>query len=163
MPSRSGPVFGFQELHSLTPESFDLDADPPTITCLGENTKNGKIAVQPIRPELADMLRPWLSGKAPGKPVFALARACRCDGRCDWTLKPLESIPRHPSTSIACATLRLAAGQERREREGLPGTCPALGPETHDEHLHSPDRPRRCSRARRAFPHPSHKGCLNRA
>jgi integrase len=67
-----GTGLRFQELHSLTPESFDLDADPPTITCLGENTKNGKIAVQPIRPELAEMLRPWLQGKTPGIPVFAM-------------------------------------------------------------------------------------------
>jgi hypothetical protein len=59
---------------SLTPESVDLDADTPTITCLGENTKNGKDAIQPIRPELAAMLRSWLAGKAPGSPVFQLER-----------------------------------------------------------------------------------------
>jgi integrase len=70
-----GTGLRFKELHSLTPESFDLISDPPTVTCLGENTKNGKIAVQPIRPELADMLRPWLSGKPPGRPVFAMTSA----------------------------------------------------------------------------------------
>jgi integrase len=74
------------ELCSLTPENFDLDADPPAVTCSGEHTKNGKDAVQPIRPELAAMLRPWLLGKPPGKPVFALdrdnaARALRLDLR----------------------------------------------------------------------------------
>jgi integrase len=72
------------ELQSLTPESFDLDAPQPTVTCLGEHTKNGKEAIQPIRPELAEMLRPWLAGKAPGKPVFAInyddaARTVRLD------------------------------------------------------------------------------------
>ena len=65
-----GTGLRFEELHSLTPESFDLDADPPTITCLGEHTKNGKEAIQPIRPELAEMLRPWLAGKLPREPVF---------------------------------------------------------------------------------------------
>jgi integrase len=58
------------ELMSLIPESFDLDSEQPTITCLGKNTKNGKEAIQPIHPELADMLRPWLAGKPPGMPVF---------------------------------------------------------------------------------------------
>jgi integrase len=72
------------ELCSLTPENFDLDADPPAVTCSGKNTKNGQDAVQPIRPELAAMLRPWLLGKPLGKPVFALdrdnaARALRSD------------------------------------------------------------------------------------
>jgi site-specific recombinase XerD len=67
-----GTGFRVRETLSLTPESFNLDCDPPTITCLGENTKNGKLAMQPIRPELAEMLRPWLTGKPPEKPVFAI-------------------------------------------------------------------------------------------
>jgi site-specific recombinase XerD len=67
-----GTGLRINELLSLTPESFDLDADPPSVTCLGENTKNGRLAIQPIRPELAEMLRPWLAGKPPGKPVFAM-------------------------------------------------------------------------------------------
>jgi integrase len=62
------------ELLSLTPEDFDLDANPPTVFCAGENTKNGKDAVQPVRPELAEMLRTWLADRAPGRPVFAIVR-----------------------------------------------------------------------------------------
>jgi integrase len=57
------------ELESLTPESFNLDAEPPTITCQAAYTKNGKEAVQPIRPELAETLRPWLAEKPLGQPV----------------------------------------------------------------------------------------------
>jgi integrase len=67
-----GTGFRLAELMSLTPESFDVGADPPTITCLGKNTKNGRDAIQPIRPELAAMLRPWLVGKPPGEPVFLI-------------------------------------------------------------------------------------------
>ncbi len=67
-----GTGYRLGELCSLTPESFHLDDDPPTIFCGGEFTKNGKDATQPIRPELAEMLRPWLVGKAPGKPVFPI-------------------------------------------------------------------------------------------
>lgn len=79
-----GSGFRAKECRCLVPESFDLDADPPTITCKAGYTKNHREAVQPIRPELADMLRPWLEGKAPGKPLFTytitnLARMLRED------------------------------------------------------------------------------------
>ncbi len=67
-----GTGYRLGELCSLTPESFHLDDDPPTIFCEGEFTKNGRDATQPIRPELVEMLRPWLVGKAPGKPVFPI-------------------------------------------------------------------------------------------
>jgi integrase len=70
----TGTGFRLGELESLTPESFDLDSSPPTISCKPSYTKNGKLAVQPIRPELAEMLRPWLAGKTPGEAVFRLHR-----------------------------------------------------------------------------------------
>jgi integrase len=60
-----------EELRTLTTERFRLDADPPTITVRAGYTKNKREAVQPIPAALADWLRPWLAGKAPGKPVFA--------------------------------------------------------------------------------------------
>jgi integrase len=69
-----GTGFRLGELMSLTPESFRLDEDPPVIICLGPNTKNGKDAIQPVRPELADMLRDWLKDKPPGEPVFPINR-----------------------------------------------------------------------------------------
>jgi integrase len=69
-----GTGYRLGELCSLTPESFHLDDDPPTIFCEGEFTKNGKDATQPIRPELAEMLRPWLAEKPPGRPVFVLKK-----------------------------------------------------------------------------------------
>jgi len=69
-----GTGFRLGELQSLTPEAFDLDASPPTITCQAEHTKNRKIAIQPIRPELAEMLQPWLAGRAAGRLVFVLRR-----------------------------------------------------------------------------------------
>jgi integrase len=70
----TGTGFRLGELESLTPESFDLDASPPTISCESAYTKNGKEAVQPIRFELAEMLRPWLAAKTPEEPVFVLNR-----------------------------------------------------------------------------------------
>jgi integrase len=65
-----GTGFRAKECRSLTPEDFDLDAESPTITCRAAYTKNHNEAVQPIRPELADMLRSWVAGKAPATPVF---------------------------------------------------------------------------------------------
>jgi integrase len=59
-----------EELRSLTPERFNLDANPPTVTALAAYTKNGKEAVQPLALNLADRLRPWLALKVPGKSVF---------------------------------------------------------------------------------------------
>jgi integrase len=59
-----------KELAPLTPEAFDLDGDPPTVTARAAYTKNKREAVQPIPGWLVDRLRPWLAGKAPGRPVF---------------------------------------------------------------------------------------------
>jgi integrase len=58
------------ELGSLTPESFRLDADPPTVTVEGKWTKNHKTAILPLRQDLAAELREWLRGKPAGKPLF---------------------------------------------------------------------------------------------
>ena len=66
----AGTGFRANELRSLTPESFDLDADPPTVTVAAAYSKRRRDDVQPIRPDLADALRPWLASKAPGEPVF---------------------------------------------------------------------------------------------
>jgi integrase len=65
-----GTGFRAKECRSLTPEDFELDADQPTITCRAAYTKNHNEAVQPIRPEPASLLRLWIRGKAPVKPVF---------------------------------------------------------------------------------------------
>jgi integrase len=58
------------ELGVLTPESFRLDDDPPTVTVEGKGTKNRRTAVLPLRQDLAAELREWLRGKPAGKPVF---------------------------------------------------------------------------------------------
>ena len=65
-----GTGFRAGELRSLLPEDFKLDGDNPRIEIDGSRTKNGKAAIQPIRRDLAEFLRPWLAGKEPGKPVL---------------------------------------------------------------------------------------------
>ncbi len=58
------------ELRSLTPESFDLAGDPPTITVQAACSKHRRTDVQPIPRTLAMTLRPWLAARPPGRPVW---------------------------------------------------------------------------------------------
>jgi integrase len=67
-----GTGFRAGELRSLTPESFDLTGNPPRVTVEAAYAKNRKKSPQPIRDDLATAFRPWLSSKAPGRPVFAI-------------------------------------------------------------------------------------------
>jgi len=60
------------ELASLTPRSFDLDADPPTVTVEAAYSKRRRRDVQPFRSDLADSLRPWLARQKPDEPLWRL-------------------------------------------------------------------------------------------
>jgi len=66
-----GTGFRSKELRSLTPESFDLDSDPPTVTVQAACSKRRRLDVQPIRQDLAEILRPWLADCEPGEHPFA--------------------------------------------------------------------------------------------
>src|SRR5438270_473044 len=57
-------------LASLTPGSFDLDADPPTATLAARRNKSRVLKVQPLPPDLAALLRDYLDGKPAGQPVW---------------------------------------------------------------------------------------------
>jgi hypothetical protein len=54
----------------LAPDDFDLDADPPAAVLGAEYTKNGKTAVQPLPPDVAEALRGYLTGRSAGSPVW---------------------------------------------------------------------------------------------
>ena len=64
--------FRASELRSLTIDSFDLDADPPTCTVEAGYSKRRKRDVQPLPAALVEPLRAWLTTCEPGKPVFNL-------------------------------------------------------------------------------------------
>jgi integrase/recombinase XerD len=66
----AGTGFRANELRSLVPESFDLDASSPTVTVEAAYSKHRRRDEQPIRCDLADLLRPWLANKELGRPVF---------------------------------------------------------------------------------------------
>ena len=66
-----GTGFRANELRSLVPASFDLCSDPPTVTVNAAYSKRRRNDVQPIRRDLAELLRPWLSGRERDAPLFA--------------------------------------------------------------------------------------------
>ncbi len=77
------------ELASLTPRSFRLADDPPTVTVEAAFSKHRRKDVLPLHPELVEMLGPWLEGVEPDEPLFPkLAR------RRTWLMvkKDLERI-----------------------------------------------------------------------
>jgi integrase len=66
-----GTGFRAGALAGLTPERFDLDSDPPTVTLAVKRDKSRKGKVQPIPPDVAELLRDYLEDKAPGEPVWS--------------------------------------------------------------------------------------------
>ncbi len=64
-----GTGFRASALASLTPESFDL-GDAPTVTLAARANKSKKTKVQPIPPDLAELLRDYLAGKTAGKALW---------------------------------------------------------------------------------------------
>ena len=67
-----GTGFRATELRSLTPGSFHLDTDRPSVTVQAADSKHRCRDTQPIRQDLADLLRPWLADKPGGTPVFGV-------------------------------------------------------------------------------------------
>ncbi len=62
------------ELRSLTPASFDLAAEPPTVTVEAAYSKHRREDVLPLRPDTAAKLKAHLARKAPAAPAFALPK-----------------------------------------------------------------------------------------
>ena len=87
--------FRVGELASLTPRNFQLDGEQPTVTVAASYSKRRREDVQPIRCDLADNIREWLSVKRDEDPEGIL-----------WGLR-LDSGKRGPSSwcNIAAAML----------------------------------------------------------
>jgi len=71
------------EAASLKPKRFDLVSDPPTATVETAYSKRRRDDVQPLPRRLADQLRPWLTDKRLGRPLWPLP-----DKPCQRLLKP---------------------------------------------------------------------------
>src|SRR5262249_623905 len=65
-----GTGFRASALASLTPESFDLDADLPTVTLATCKNKSRRLKVQPLPPDLVELLRDYLRGKPADQPLW---------------------------------------------------------------------------------------------
>jgi integrase len=58
------------ELSSLTPASFAFDASPPTVTVEAAFSKHRREDLQPLRPDVAEMMRQYVAGKGRREPIW---------------------------------------------------------------------------------------------
>jgi integrase len=58
-----------KEIASLTPKSFDLEADPPTVTVEAACSKHRRKDVLPLHAEFVPLLIEWIVGE-PDEPIF---------------------------------------------------------------------------------------------
>jgi integrase len=58
------------ELASLTGESFDFNATPPTVTVAAGYSKRRRKDVQPLRADVAALMKSYLAGKPKGETVW---------------------------------------------------------------------------------------------
>src|SRR5687768_8906335 len=64
------------ELRSLTPGSFLLDAEHPGVTVEAGYSKRRRRDVQPLTPGLTRQLKTWLAGRDGGARVFLMPEPC---------------------------------------------------------------------------------------
>jgi site-specific recombinase XerD len=60
------------EMASLSPSSFGLDGNPPTVTVAAACSKHRRKDVLPLHPELVPQLREWTKGLGPTDKLFPL-------------------------------------------------------------------------------------------
>jgi integrase/recombinase XerD len=58
------------ELATLTPESFDLKADPPSVSVEAGNSKHRRLDTLPLPRSFAARFAVWLKTRPPGQPVW---------------------------------------------------------------------------------------------
>jgi integrase len=96
------------ELSSLTPESFELTADPPAVVVEAAYSKHRRRDTVPLHPNLIPELRGWLAGKPAGVVVWP--------GKWAKHTEAVDMIRR--DLAVARATwIGEVAGVERGERE----------------------------------------------
>ena len=66
----AGTGFRLSEIKSLTPRSFDLDSPTPCIAVEAAYSKRRRRDVQPIRMDLAEILKPWLAMQTPDETIW---------------------------------------------------------------------------------------------
>jgi len=66
----TGTGFRVNELRSLTPHHFQLDATPPVVVLDAKTSKRRKGDHQPLQPQLAERLRAWLEKCPADSPLW---------------------------------------------------------------------------------------------
>ena len=97
-----GTGFRANELRSLMPSSFDLQAELPTVTVAAGHSKRRRQDIQLIRSDLAEQLRAWLDGRPRDERVFPrmprnMARSFRKDlaaARDAWIAEATTDVER---------------------------------------------------------------------
>jgi integrase len=59
-----------KEIASLKPRSFDLDANPPTVTVEAACSKHRRLDVLPMHPDLVTLVRSWIAELKPTDVLF---------------------------------------------------------------------------------------------
>ncbi len=95
------------ELASLTPESFRLDNDPPTVVVEAGHSKRRRRDEQPLQPDVAAILREQLAGKAPGERVWPGA----------WPQRAAKMLREDLAAARAEWIEEAPSDREREERE----------------------------------------------
>jgi integrase len=65
-----GTGLRYEEIASITPESFDWNA--PSVTVAAAYTKNGQTATLPVQTSLVDDLAAYVASHSPKRPIFPL-------------------------------------------------------------------------------------------
>jgi integrase/recombinase XerC len=65
-----GTGFRAAALASLRPENFSLETDPATVTLAGRHNKSRKTRIQPLPPDIADVLRQYLPTTPAGQVLW---------------------------------------------------------------------------------------------
>jgi len=90
-----------QELASLTPESFDIGGNEPSVIVQASYSKHRRQDVQPIRHDLADVVREYLASKPAGERLWPsrwwtkaakMIRADLKDARKQWIEEAGENV-----------------------------------------------------------------------
>jgi len=66
-----------KEIANLTPESFNLTGDPPTVTVAAACSKHRRTDVLPLHAEFVPVLKSWLLEAARNEPLFPKLAKCR--------------------------------------------------------------------------------------
>ncbi len=114
----AGSGFRVGALLSLRVADFRLDDDPPCIV-LQAAAKRRTEDRQPIRADLADLLRPWLGGVSEGEPVFGAipdrtADMIRVDlrrARAAWIREAMGCVARRERLSVDFLAMVDSAGR----------------------------------------------------